>query len=255
MSVFKKVEGQGEDVVLIHGWGCDHSHMQPIADMLSSHYRVTNIDLPGRSRSDWESHIKNIHDIADVVLPVLPKKAIYIGWSFGGLVSMSIAARHPERVTRFIGLGSSPKFIADHNWPGVPQPGFKAFFDVNDLEQVQGVFKEFYEAEFSDFIEKPKRYYELFDWLRDTPIDLKVLGQGLNIVDAADLRKEFSTMNCPIDFVWGGRDGSLPVESHALIQQLNARAKAHVMPEAHHMMFWAHPEEFQKILNQILKGD
>ncbi|WP_423064050.1 alpha/beta fold hydrolase [Candidiatus Paracoxiella cheracis] len=43
MAVYKQVFGEGEDVVLIHGWGCDLRHMQPIVDMLSPNYRITNI--------------------------------------------------------------------------------------------------------------------------------------------------------------------------------------------------------------------
>ena len=75
MSIFKEVTGQGDDVVLLHGWGCDHRHMQPIVELLSKHYRVHNFDLPGRRDSDWDTNIKSIHDFADVLLPELPEKS------------------------------------------------------------------------------------------------------------------------------------------------------------------------------------
>src|SRR5689334_4068938 len=117
MHVYKQVTGQGDDVVLLHGWGCDHRYMQPIADALNTSYRVTNVDLPGRGQSHWEDHITNIHDIADLVLPYLPQQATYIPWSFGGLVTLSIASRYPERVKRIIGVTTSPRFVEDTNWP------------------------------------------------------------------------------------------------------------------------------------------
>ncbi len=32
MSIYKHISGQGENVVILHGWGCDHRYMQPIVD-------------------------------------------------------------------------------------------------------------------------------------------------------------------------------------------------------------------------------
>jgi pimeloyl-[acyl-carrier protein] methyl ester esterase len=99
MTIYKETHGHGKDIVILHGWGCDQSYMQPIVDQLKDRYRVTNVDLPGRGKSDWQPNIKTIHDMADYVLPDLPENAIYIGWSFGGLISVSIAARHPTHTT------------------------------------------------------------------------------------------------------------------------------------------------------------
>ena len=64
MSVFKQVSGQGQDVVILHGWGCNHLHMDPLVEILAGHYRVTAIDLPGRGQSTWDNTIDTIHDIA-----------------------------------------------------------------------------------------------------------------------------------------------------------------------------------------------
>jgi len=102
MSIFKEVVGQGQDIVILHGWSCNHRMMQPVVNQLSARYRITAVDLPGTGQSDWAPETQSIHDIADQLLPELPAHAIYIGWSFGGLTSISIAARYPERVKRFI---------------------------------------------------------------------------------------------------------------------------------------------------------
>lgn len=129
MMIAKEISGKGKDVVLLHGWGCSHEHMRPLVDQLASRYRVNNYDLPGRGKSDWNPKNKTIHDIADQLLSELPESAIYIGWSFGGLVAISIAARYPDLVERYIGVCSIPKFIEDENWPAVPKPGFRALFE------------------------------------------------------------------------------------------------------------------------------
>jgi pimeloyl-[acyl-carrier protein] methyl ester esterase len=256
MKIYKKIEGQGSDIVLIHGWGCDHRHMQPISDLLKSLYKVTNIDLPGRGGSEWDSKIRNVNDIADLVIPHLPETAIYIPWSFGGLVTLSIAARHPERVNKIVGIATTPRFVEDKSWKGVPKPGFKTGFDQVRNCGFHAFFKEFYKAEFSAVDCKSAGYIQLIKLLNETPEqDLDVLLSGVNICDIADFRDEFSKLKCPIDLILGDKDASVSLENHMQLKQLNPDADIHVMPEAQHMPFWTHQGIFNERLKSILNKD
>lgn len=259
MSIYKTVKGHGKDVVLIHGWCCNHQHVQPIADELVKNFRVTSVDLPGSGDSDWNSNIKTIHDVADQLLDVLPKQAIYVGWSFGGLVSLSIAARYPERVARFVGIGTTPKFIADadNTWPAIPLPGFQAIFEQELGKQgFKAFFQSYYNNEFRDFNPKPENYSKLMSLLDEADkFDMDVLFQGIKICDVTDLRKEFSSLQCPIDLILGDQDTSVPVAIHKYIAALNPLVKIHLLIGAQHMPFWTHPEKFTAILHAILASD
>ncbi|HVV68633.1 MAG TPA: hypothetical protein VHE99_06340 [Gammaproteobacteria bacterium] len=44
MGIYKDITGQGEPLVVIHGWGCNHWYMQPIVQQLANHYCVINVD-------------------------------------------------------------------------------------------------------------------------------------------------------------------------------------------------------------------
>jgi pimeloyl-[acyl-carrier protein] methyl ester esterase len=253
MTLYKETQGQGKDVVILHGWGCDLRYMQPIVDQLKDRYRVTNVDLPGRGKSDWQSHINTIHDMADCLISALPENAIYIGWSFGGLLSMSIAARYPERVQRFIGIATSPKFVEDINWSGVSKPGFKSAFAEIKKSSYKDVMRANYENEFADFDIKPEAYKKLLSVIADEyHCDLDVLFKGVNICDSSDLRKEFNLLSGQIDLIMGGKDVAVPITSHIKIKELNSKAIIHVIPNAFHMSFWTHTKEFNEVLERIL---
>ena len=43
--------GQGDGVILLHGWGQDMRMMRLIQNELKDHYRVVNLDLPGFGES------------------------------------------------------------------------------------------------------------------------------------------------------------------------------------------------------------
>jgi pimeloyl-[acyl-carrier protein] methyl ester esterase len=255
MKLFKETTGQGKDVVILHGWGCDHRYMQPIVDQLKDRYRVSNFDLPGRGKSDWQPNIETIHDIADSLLPELPKNAIYIGWSFGGLVSISIAARYPELVERFIGVATTPKFVEDNEWPGVPKPGFISGFGEIKDSGYKNFMHAYYESEFANFDVKPEAYPKLLALLAEEPqCDINILLKGINICDATDLRNEFHTISKKIDFIMSSQDGAVLNAAHNKIKAINSNARMHVIPDAHHMSFWTHQKEFKENLEKILQS-
>ncbi|MCX7123300.1 MAG: alpha/beta fold hydrolase [Gammaproteobacteria bacterium] len=255
MSIFKEIKGMGEDVIVIHGWGCNHLDMHPVVEQLAKHYRVTNIDLPGVGSSDWDLDTDTIYDIAEQVLPDLPERAIYVGWSFGGLVSMAIAARHPECVKRFIGIGTTPKLIAAENWLGFPQPGFAVAFDSVRKHGLKALLTEDYATEFAKISPKPSQFNVLNHFLAQSPeIPQEILFKGIEICDSTDLRKEFAAMQCPIDLIMGEEDVKVLFASATQLQALNPKIKIHNIAEARHMPFWTHPEKFNHILKEILKS-
>jgi pimeloyl-[acyl-carrier protein] methyl ester esterase len=254
VSIYKKVDGQGKDLVLLHGWSQNHKSMQPIMNFLKNNYHVTSFDLPGAGESDWHPEIQTIHDMADQLLNDLPENAIYIGWSFGGLIGISIAASYPNRVSHFIGIGTTPKFVADSNWPGVPQPGFQVVVEQEvNAKGLKNFLREYYNSEFAAFDPKPENYFNLLDSLDDADkFDMDIYSKAIKICDATDLRKEFKSLKCPVDLIFGDLDEAVPVTQHECIKKLNPAVKIHVIPGAHHIPFWTHPKQFNELLQQIL---
>ena len=41
------VEGEGPDMILLHGWGQNIEMMKPISDYLKKNFKVYTIDFPG----------------------------------------------------------------------------------------------------------------------------------------------------------------------------------------------------------------
>lgn len=251
--LFKKTEGKGQDVVILHGWTCDHTYVEPIAKTLSSRFRITLFDLPGAGQSAWPSHCKTIHDIADLLLPHLPQQAAFIGWSFGGLVALSLAARHPERVRQWIGLATTPKFVEDADWPGLPKPGYQSLFPLGQEIGIKGLLRGFFEAEFAAFHPKPPSYHALMRLLETRPsMPLETWMAGLRLCDSTDLRKDFHLLKCPLDLILGEKDESIPLAAVEKIQKLNPRVRIHVIPQAGHLPVWTHPAQVNAILEKAL---
>jgi len=255
MHLFKETCGQGEEVVLIHGWALDHRFMLPIADLLEARFHVTNFDMPGCGESEWPSKLQTIHDMADILIPCLPKKAIYIGSSIGGCISMSITARYPERVKRLIGIGTTPKFIETENWPGFPKPGFSTKASkIKDIG-MKAFMQQIVESEFSDFASKPVLYYELLKCFDTKVIQPEIFLKGIDILDTLDLRQEIQSLECPVDLIFGEKDPYIPIAVIEALRKLNPHIHSHIVANAYHLPHLTHPREFNGLLNKILKSE
>ena len=254
MKIFKEVFGHGEEVILLHGWALDHRFLQPLISHLKDRFHITTVDLPGCGWSEWSPNLRTIHDMADLLLPFLPKSAIYIGSSIGGCIAMSIAARYPERVKRLIGVGTTPRFLEAKNWPGAPEPGFSVNNNMIREMGIKAFMQKVIEMEFSGFASKPSAYYELLKFLDEKVIKLETFLKGIDILDTLDLRQEIQSLKCPVDLVFGEDDTFVPVAVAEAIRKLNPQIQTHIITKAYHTPYLTHPKEFDNLLDQILKS-
>lgn len=126
-NIWWQTKGQGNvHLVLLHGWGLNAEVWRCIDEELSSHFTLHLVDLPGFGRSRGFGAL-SLADMAEAVLRQAPDKAIWLGWSLGGLVASQIALTHPERVQALVTVASSPCFSARDEWPGINRTCWRDF--------------------------------------------------------------------------------------------------------------------------------
>ena len=101
-----RVAGAGPPLVLIHGVGLDHTMWDPVVEILAQQHLVLRYDLLGHGSSDDPPGPRRLDDFVDQLLEVLDSYGIdtsdVVGLSFGGLIALITAARHPNRVRRAV---------------------------------------------------------------------------------------------------------------------------------------------------------
>jgi len=87
-------------MVLVHGWGCDHTSLKAQAEYFSRTRRVVNLDLPGHGESDAPAEDYTMADYADDVAWLCAALGLHapmmVGHSMGGNILLELSARHPE---------------------------------------------------------------------------------------------------------------------------------------------------------------
>ena len=129
VRLFVQEVGSGQPVVLIPGWAMSHATWDTQVRVLAATHRVVCIDLRGHGCSDKPYDGYSIDRHATDVIAVLDQLGLgpvtLVGWSMGGSVAFSVAARAPERVARLVLAGSNGvRFLADDEFPdGFPAAG------------------------------------------------------------------------------------------------------------------------------------
>ncbi len=121
------IAGEGEAVVLIHGWlsdstmwGRDASGNTQLNASPGEGFQVIAIDCRGHGKSDKPHEVdayglQMAEDVVRLLDHLKINKAHLIGYSMGVYVASTVAAKHPERVLSLVYGGQAP-LIEDPNW-------------------------------------------------------------------------------------------------------------------------------------------
>jgi pimeloyl-ACP methyl ester carboxylesterase len=103
-------EGQGPDVLLIHGSPGSIEDWGPIRDGLRGVARVTAFDRPGNGYSGVTGEYSTAHN-AEVALALIEqlglREVTVVGHSYGGSTALAMALRAPARVKSYVILDSA----------------------------------------------------------------------------------------------------------------------------------------------------
>ncbi|MBA2311658.1 MAG: alpha/beta hydrolase [Actinobacteria bacterium] len=105
------LSGDGEPVVVLHGWGGRIESMTPVIRCLSTSFRVIGLDLPGFGESPAPRGVWGTDEYAAFVLSVMGslgvERAHFVGHSFGAKTALCLSAAHPETIAKMVLQGSS----------------------------------------------------------------------------------------------------------------------------------------------------
>lgn len=113
--------GEGDPVLLLHGWSCHGGFFAGQVEALEGSHQVLVPDLPGHGRTGAFDGDLSIEAAADGVAELLDRgghsNVTLCGWSMGAHVAYSLARRHgTARIARIIAIDMTPKVLNGPDW-------------------------------------------------------------------------------------------------------------------------------------------
>ena len=116
IKICYEIRGDGDPVILIHGFGAKKEEWIGQFLPLSEHFKVIRFDNRGSGKSDrpnepysMELFAKDTKELMDFLKI---EKAHIIGWSVGGMIAQNLVLMFPNRVNKLVLINTLPY------WPG-----------------------------------------------------------------------------------------------------------------------------------------
>ena len=246
MMLWNEQQGSGPDLLLVHGWGMHGGVWGDLPALLARHFRVTTLDLPGHGRSDAPRAAQSLGDFTDAVMELCPAPAVWLGWSLGGLVALDAALRYPEKVTRLVLAGATPKFVQAPDWPhAMPAEVFAEFARslTHDYRATLLRFLSLHVGGNEDGRALLKQLRAKVFIPHGDP-QPAALAAGLAILEQTDLRARPAEIRAPALVVHGSHDRlAAPAAAEYLAAHL-PQARLLRIEGAGHAPFLSHPTQF-----------
>lgn len=112
IPIYYRDQGQGREVVLLHGFLETSSMWEDLMATLETSHRVITIDLLGHGQTGCLGYIHTMEMMADAVVFVLEQLNVnncyVIGHSMGGYVALALADAYPQKVYGLCLMNSTP---------------------------------------------------------------------------------------------------------------------------------------------------
>ncbi|MBE0637880.1 MAG: alpha/beta hydrolase [Bacteroidales bacterium] len=99
-TIHYKVDGDGEALVLLHGFIESMAIWDDFTSILSKNFKVIRIDLPGHGKTPLIEKTHSMELMAESIKAVLDglgvKSCVMVGHSMGGYVTLEFAKQYPE---------------------------------------------------------------------------------------------------------------------------------------------------------------
>jgi len=237
-------EGEGKNVLILHGWGCCIDTVMPIFNHLKNRFKVYAIDLPGHGKSDLPNEVWNSYDYADKTKKFIDamnmKEVILIGHSHGGRISIILANKYHELVKKMILVDSAGL---------IPKRTLKYYLKVYSFKSLRFLYTK--ALFWTDSKEKMEKFYKKFgstDYRESSGIMRKVMVRVVN----DDLSPLLKGIKASTLLIWGRDDDATPLYMGEIMEREINDSGLVVLDNAGHYSYLDQYSRFKVIIDSFL---
>ena len=245
-------------LLLLHGGpGFDHSGLAHTLAPLSDVAQLVLLDHRGQGRSDGDDPAqwnldRWVRDLVEFCEALELERPMILGQSFGGVVALAAAARHPDLPSKLIVSSSLAKFRPDRAFPMFERLGGPEVREVAERH-----FRELSDESAEEFMRVALPVYNPKpqdpDVIARTRLKLDVGNHFFrNEFMTSDLLPELPNIRCPTLVLGGELDPITPVADSEDIAAAIPQAELRMFEGAGHGVFRDQPEEAIAVIREFV---
>lgn len=270
--------GQGRPIIMLHGGpDFDQSYFLPDMDQFADSYHLIYYDQRGRGKSAVNVQPEDVTMASEMTdLDAVREhfklgSVTLLGHSWGSVLALEYAIRHPDRVSHLILLNPAPATAVD--WKRMRDARVAALGD--DLKRMRAIaatdaYKQgdpdavtaYYRIHFTQAIRKPEDLDRLMtrmhaSFTKEGVLRARQVEDRLNaettLVQGYDLLPKLRALNVPTLVVWGDHD-FIPFDTVAPIARALPNARLVTVKECGHFSFMECPGAVRKTFRDFFRS-
>lgn len=246
---YERLGESGRPLVLLHGWGCSGETMAPLMRDLSADHRVMAVDFPGHGKSPEPPEPWEVTEFALITRALMEKEgfigADVIAHSFGGRVTLYLAAEYPDTFRRLMLTGCAGIPNRPSNKLSARTRMYKTLRTLADNGVTRAVFGKTVDKWREALVQR----FGSADYKALTPS----MRQTFNRVLKQDLTYCLDKIKNPAILAWGENDTATPMWMGEMMEKRMADAALIRFEGAGHFAFVEQYARFLAIAREFLK--
>lgn len=228
-------------ILLMHGWGCDHTTVRSVAAVLEQKMRVINVDLPGHGKSDEPPTIWGVEEFTQLMEKFISAKKLdnisLAGHSFGGRISLLFASRNNvDKVLLIDAAGIKPRRSLNY---------YRKVYSYKIVKNLLLFFLG--KNKGTKAVEKWRKGKGSADYQNSSPLMKGVMSKCVN----EDLKSVMPDIKAPTLLVWGENDTATPISDAKTMERLIPDAGLVAFPGCGHYSFLDNPGGFKAVVKSF----
>lgn len=258
-TIWYKTTGSGDPLVQIHGSAFGHRNFERMTPVAARDFEVVDFDLPGYGESRGAPRPGGMEGLAEQVFEFIRAAGydrVHIhGTSFGAMIGLTLAARHPEVIDRlvlscFLARYDGAARMMRGTWKrAARESGMEA---VADLTSVAGFARGFYELDHAE-----AQLASMRDAFSKTEPEAFIA--GTETIERTDLSPLVASVTAPALLLAGDEDNMTPfhpASSGIGMAQIAGQlpgCETHVLESCGHYLVIEQPERASELIAGFIK--
>jgi 3-oxoadipate enol-lactonase len=250
------IDGQGEPVLLLNGGLMSIAVWEPVAVPLAERFQVVRCDFQGQLLSPGEPEPSlgvHVRDVIELLDALNLSRIHLVGTSFGALVALLLAARHPERAASVTSIAGTDKILPEVWGPSAElrEICLEAAAGRDGGRVLDFLLPTTYTPEYLEAQKTALAFHRA--WVAALPaVWFQGLAAILSSLEGVDLTPSLGAIRCPALIVAAELDRMFPLERSQALAAAIPVARLTVVPGAPHGMVVEQAAETARLLLDFL---
>ncbi|MFH1223238.1 MAG: alpha/beta hydrolase, partial [Pseudomonadota bacterium] len=248
INLYYEISGSGPALFLINGLAGDTRQWKPLIDKIKTSFQVISYDMRCAGQSDKPDKPFSLEAVTNeaynLIRHLRHDKVHVLGFSMGGMVTMSLAQKYPDSINKIFLVSTTPSLKRPHPISNSNMEMLRRTDVSNELltKVYESVFGPKYKKassvdNFINFRMNDDSAQPAFAYLRQ-----------LEALESWDLYKEVEKISVPAIIVAGEEDKLIPLENSIWLNSHITGSKLYTLKDVGHMVPLEAPDELANIL-------